>query len=190
MSAKLAQLGTSIWTLSGFIPKHRCDELILFSEHQGYREADVGFREGAKMAKTIRDNYRVNFQDENLAREFWHMCEPHLLHLLSGKNLNDTNLRDTKAAGLNPNFRFYRYDEKQRFKRHIDGPTTLGEMKSRLTFMIYLNDEYEGGETKFDDVTIHPQTGMALLFVHEQKHESLPILRGTKYVLRSDIFYA
>jgi len=55
--------------------------------------------------------------------------------------------------------------------------------------MVYLNDDFSGGETKFDDVLIKPRSGMALMFIHELKHESLPIMVGTKYVLRSDVFY-
>lgn len=42
--------------------------------------------------------------------------------------------------------------------------------------MIYLNEDYEGGETKFDKVTIKPKTGTDLCFIHEQKHEGCPIL--------------
>jgi len=64
-----------------------------------------------------------------------------------------------------------------------------GDKKSRLTFMVYLNDDFTGGETKFDDAFIQPKARTALLFVHEQKHESLNIETGRKYVLRSDVFY-
>jgi len=62
--------------------------------------------------------------------------------------------------------------------------------ESRLTFMVYLNDDYSGGDTLFNHVFIRPEQGMALLFIHEQKHESTPITAGTKYVLRSDVLYA
>jgi len=55
--------------------------------------------------------------------------------------------------------------------------------------MIYLNDDFEGGETKFDNVTIEPKTGTALCFIHEQKHEGCPVVEGLKYVLRTDVMY-
>ena len=55
--------------------------------------------------------------------------------------------------------------------------------------MIYLNEEFEGGETSFDDVTIRPKTGTALCFIHELKHEGCPVKNGIKYALRSDIIY-
>jgi hypothetical protein len=55
--------------------------------------------------------------------------------------------------------------------------------------MIYLNDDFLGEETKFDDISVHPKTGTALCFIHEQKHEGMPILSHAKYVLRSDVIY-
>ncbi len=94
------------------------------------------------------------------------------------------------AVGLNERFRFYRYEKGQRFKRHIDGRFQRNEWEeSRITFMVYLNDDFLGGATKFDDISVQPQIGSALCFMHEQKHEGMPILSHAKYVLRSDIMY-
>mgnify|MGYP000032359812 CR=1 FL=1 len=39
--------------------------------------------------------------------------------------------------------------------------------------MIYLNDDFTGGETAFNEVIIHPKMGTALCFIHEQKHQIL-----------------
>jgi len=152
---------------------------MLLSERKGYEEATVSLPEGAKMIKGLRDNYRVNITDPELAETLFESLKPHLPEL-------DDKL---SATGLYEDFRFYRYDKSQRFKRHIDGRVTDGDKESRLTFMIYLNDNFSGGETRFNDVEIKPQKGTALIFIHELKHESLPIDDGTKYVLRSDIFY-
>jgi len=55
--------------------------------------------------------------------------------------------------------------------------------------MIYLNDNYEGGETTFNDLTIRPQQGMALVFLHDLEHEGSVVRQGVKYVLRSDIMF-
>ena len=62
--------------------------------------------------------------------------------------------------------------------------------------MMYLNEEFTGGETKFyrDDRTPHvavsPQRRMALVFAHFQLHEGAPVLDGRKYVLRTDVVYS
>ncbi|MFT5646591.1 MAG: hypothetical protein ACI976_001273 [Aureispira sp.] len=42
--------------------------------------------------------------------------------------------------------------------------------------MIYLNDDFLGEETKFDDLSVHLKTGTARCFIPEQKHEGMPIL--------------
>jgi hypothetical protein len=61
--------------------------------------------------------------------------------------------------------------------------------------MVYLNADFSGGETKFYNedrelhVTVRPERGMALGFVHSQLHEGAPVVRGRKYVLRTDVMY-
>ncbi len=170
----------SIWTIDHFLSDRECDDLILFSEQKGYSEADVGLKSGAKMMKNIRDNYRLIYEDEKLSKDLWAIAEATHSFIVDGKS----------PLGINERFRFYRYDSGQRFKRHIDGRFKRNDTEeSRITFMIYLNDDYTGGETRFNDVVIQPRKGMALFFIHEQKHESIPITDGVKYVLRSDVMY-
>ena len=60
---------------------------------------------------------------------------------------------------------------------------------SYFTFMIYLNDDYEGGQTTFNHVTIEPKQGTALIFQHDLEHEGKAVTQGIKYVLRTDIMY-
>lgn len=57
------------------------------------------------------------------------------------------------------------------------------------TFMIYLNNNFKGGETTFSNNIITPVTGMAIIFLHSLEHSGNPIIEGTKYVLRTDIMY-
>ena len=177
---KLNQFTPKTWTIDNFLSQKECDDLILFSEMRGFNEAEVSLRSGSKMMKGLRNNYRLIYEDNSLANKLWEKL------MLFVPNVIEQN----KVVGLNERFRFYRYDKGQRFKRHIDGRVRLDNQESRLTFMIYLNEDFEGGETKFDDVTIFPKTGTALCFVHEQKHESIPITNGIKYVLRSDVMYS
>jgi hypothetical protein len=60
---------------------------------------------------------------------------------------------------------------------------------SLLTFMIYLNEGYAGGETRFDDAKVAGRTGMALVFHHGLVHEGAEVTEGKKYALRSDVMY-
>ncbi len=94
-------------------------------------------------------------------------------------------------------FRFYRYDAGQKFAPHFDGYFRRSDdERSHLTFMVYLNADFTGGETKFYDedravhVTVNPECGMALGFMHLQLHEGAPVINGRKYVLRTDVMYA
>jgi len=169
-----------IWTIDNFLTEKECEDLIMFSEQRGYEEAKVSLQSGAKMIKGIRNNYRIMYKDENLANQYWAKL----------KAFCPQQIENCLAVGLNEQFRFYKYESSQRFKRHIDGRFKRNENEeSRITFMIYLNNDFKGGETKFDDVTIRPQIGSALCFIHEQKHEGCPVTEGTKYVIRTDVMY-
>ena len=175
-----AQQTEKIWTIKGFLSPRYCKELIDDCETTGFQAARVSLPGGRKMMKGLRDNDRQSFEDPVLAEKLFSNLGHALPVLTEGHT----------ASALYENFRVYRYGPAQKFKRHIDGRVKDRGRESRLSFLIYLNDDFTGGETKFDDATILPKQGTALLFIHEQKHESLPILSGTKYVLRTDIFYS
>ena len=169
-----------IWTIEDFISPPECADLIALSESIGYVEAEVGFASGAAMMKGLRNNYRALHTDPTLAARLWERLREFCPPALDG----------SKAVGLNEQFRFYKYESNQRFKRHIDGRFRRNKTEeSRITFMIYLNEEFEGGETTFDSVTIVPKTGQALCFIHELKHEGRPVSSGIKYALRSEVMY-
>jgi hypothetical protein len=94
--------------------------------------------------------------------------------------------------GFNERWRYYRYGPGERFAPHSDGSFVRSENeRSHLTFMLYLNDDFLGGETKFyfPYLAVQPARGQALVFVHWKLHEGAEILRGQKYVLRTDVMY-
>lgn len=77
-----------------------------------------------------------------------------------------------------------RYTEGQFFSEHSDG----GEFISRrLSMVIYLNDDYEGGEISFTKfrMTLKPKAGTLVLFpsTEEYSHAAQPVVAGTKYAL-------
>ena len=61
--------------------------------------------------------------------------------------------------------------------------------ESLMTLMIYLNGGARGGETRFENATITPEAGLALIFDHYLLHEGALVVEGQKYVLRSDVMY-
>ena len=59
-----------------------------------------------------------------------------------------------------------------------------------FTAMVYLNDDFEGGTTDFlRGPSVVPRRSMLLLFEHELVHQGAPVLRGCKYVLRTDVMF-
>lgn len=180
MENAIVYQASSIWMVPELLSAQECKDLIYFSEFRGFEEATVSLASGPQMMKGVRNNYRLVIEDEDLAQKIWERAAQYCPSAIDGRPL----------IGLNPRFRFYRYEPGQRFKKHRDGRVKLDDRESRLTFMIYLNEGYEGGETHFEAAKIIPRTGSALFFIHELRHESIPLVQGTKYVLRSDIFYA
>lgn len=176
-----------IFTIANFFSPQECARYIEQSENAGYEEAAVGTRFGEEMRKDIRNNERLILDDENLAQELWQRLAP----------FAPTPLWKRDAIGLNERLRFYRYDAGQTFKPHQDGSIKRANgQKSQVTFMVYLNHDFEGGATRFflrpphGEINIVPQTGMALLFLHTLQHEGATVESGRKYVVRSDVMYS
>lgn len=56
--------------------------------------------------------------------------------------------------------------------------------------MAYLNDDYKGGATRFQEEAAGAETrgaaGSLLVFNHDVQHEGLPVKSGRKYIMRTD----
>ncbi|OMQ12592.1 2OG-Fe(II) oxygenase [[Flexibacter] sp. ATCC 35103] len=172
---------TEIYTINNFLTIDECNKLIEKSEQVGFQEAEINIDGAQTMMKMVRNNERIMYQDDDYASFLWKKLQPHV----------KSEVGNSVAIGLNEMFRFYKYNPGQRFKMHRDGSYKRSESEySYYTFLIYLNDSYEGGETKFaSGEIIMPKTGTALIFEHSQRHEGAALISGIKYVLRSDIMY-
>ncbi|MDZ8096740.1 MAG: 2OG-Fe(II) oxygenase [Nostoc sp. DedQUE05] len=183
-------LRNQIFTLENILSPAECAEYITLTENIGYVDAPITTHRGFEMRPDIRNNQRVILDDRERAFDLWQRVSNYIPNTIGRWH----------PVGLNERFRFYRYDPGQRFAPHHDGAyrRTNGE-ESLLTFMIYLNEGFEGGETRFylpqyyqdlSNLAVLPVTGMALCFVHELVHEGATIIQGRKYVLRSDVMYS
>lgn len=183
--------GEQVFVIHNFLSPEKCAEFVRITEEVGYAPAPITTPGGFVMAPEVRNNERVIIDNFDWAAELWEgaaqlMPSPYLGH---------------EATGLNERFRFYHYDEGHTFRPHTDGHFARNDERSQFTFMVYLNDACEGGETVIyfsDDglthtdgteVRVKPETGKALVFFHYLLHEGAPVRGGRKYVLRTDVMY-
>lgn len=183
-------IAENLFTVADLLTPAECEQLIERGEGIGFEAASVATVGGPKMMTNVRNNDRVTFDDPALAAQLWERVRPHV-----------PALGGSTPVGLNERLRFYRYDPSQRFNAHRDGVVERSPTeRSRLTFMVYLNEGSEGGQTVFYSeervdglrkivASVEPRMGMGLFFAHEWWHEGAKVISGRKYVLRTDVIY-
>ena len=174
---RIDYIPTTLYTIPNFLSQTTCQHLIQQSERIGYEKAKL---DTGKVVPEVRNNERILHNDAQLAEKFWQLLYPQL-------TVDDAKF---KAIDLNEMFRFYKYRPSHRFLGHQDGSYERNNREfSRFTFMVYLNDDYQGEEIKFQEHTIPPKTEMVLILLHKLYHEGCEVLDGIQYVLRTDIMY-
>ncbi len=172
-----------VWTVPDLLTPEECSTLITRIEAVGCAPAPITTARGFVMRPDIRNNTRATIDDHDLAKTLFERVRRHVPEVMCG---------GMRAIGANERFRCYRYEPGQRFAPHFDGAFIRdNDDESLLTLMVYLNEGFTGGETRFLDWdrAVVPRTGMALLFQHRLLHEGAAVVAGVKYVLRSDVMY-
>lgn len=174
-----------IHTRASFISQEECEALIDLSNALGFADATIEGEWNAPRGFFVsngRHNSRTAIDDFELADALWQRV----------KGIVPKKIDNKSVVGLNERLRFYRYTSGQRFAAHTDGYFIRSEIeRSLLTLILYLNEEFTGGETFFlnSETLVAPQTGKALVFAHQLWHAGLPVKSGTKYILRTDVIY-
>jgi prolyl 4-hydroxylase len=120
--------------------------------------------------------------------------------------INALNRRIAAASGTRLDqgepLQLLRYRPGGEYKPHMDALPAEPNQRI-LTMLVYLSDDYEGGETSFPNtgLSFRGRTGDALLFRNAgpdgradplSLHAGLPVIRGTKYLasrwMRADTF--
>jgi predicted 2-oxoglutarate/Fe(II)-dependent dioxygenase YbiX len=180
----------NVATIAGFLSAAECDDYIRLGEATGFEEAPITTSRGMMMMKDVRNNDRVMIDDPARALALYQRLSDDLAPRFQ---------RAWTPVAFNERLRLYRYDIGQQFDWHRDGyfQRPNGE-RSFFTFMVYLNDDFDGGATSFSDdgfgfpggmLRITPAKGMGLLFHHPILHRGDPVTTGRKYVLRTDVMY-
>eukprot|EP00747_Dinoflagellata_sp_TGD_P166656 gnl/TRDRNA2_/TRDRNA2_189790_c0_seq1.p1 gnl/TRDRNA2_/TRDRNA2_189790_c0~~gnl/TRDRNA2_/TRDRNA2_189790_c0_seq1.p1 ORF type:complete len:317 (+),score=23.33 gnl/TRDRNA2_/TRDRNA2_189790_c0_seq1:106-951(+) len=188
-----------------------CDRLVQLTESAGY-DHDAPTRLGREVRKNDNCVLIATEADNNAIFERCYSCFP-------------ASVSGAEVCGINRRWRFYRYGPGDTFRAHMDpGGWTgsgiddkgrllndaFGDRASQLTFLLYLNDDFDGGSTRFfmqparprlgdaghckSIVTVQARKGSVLCFFHGNHalspwHEGEEVRAGTKYVLRSDVLY-
>lgn len=129
-----------------------------------------------------------------------------------------------QPLGINARFRSYKYNAGFVYRPHFDGAwpgsglnaegqyvyDAYGDRRSRITLLIYLNDDFSGGHTTFfsldDQSGTHSTTGGILgrrvkpvrggiaMFPHGDAshvvHEGSNVNSGVKYIIRTEVLYS
>lgn len=192
--------------LHNVLTPEECEQIIAISESMGYTEdAPVS------LGRNIRQNDNcVWISNPDFTDAIFERCRAHFPQEVDGG----------KPVGINMRWRLYKYNPNDIFKIHTDGswpgsgvdPKTgrlvqdlFGDRWSQLTWVLYLNDDFKGGATKFykpvdaRHVAVSGETpavrGSACCFFHGQHplshlHEGALVTEGTKYIIRSDVLYS
>lgn len=190
-----------------------CTQIIGAAEKIGFTP-DAPIRAEGEEASVLAHNFYW-VADEAFCEGLWARVGPFVPPTVAGR----------RVRGLNRRFRVYRYVPGAEYRAHIDGawpPSGIGpgdeyvydasppgaRQSSLFTFLIYLNDEFEAGETTYflpgaregvlNAYPIKPIQGGIALFPHGEVvwnllHEGTGVQRGNrpsaKYVIRTDVEY-
>ncbi|KAJ3021539.1 hypothetical protein HKX48_008301 [Thoreauomyces humboldtii] len=192
----------------------QCAQILAATEAIGFTP-DAPIAGAASEQTSVLAHNLFWLADPQLLSDIFNRCQPHLpATLTAGPKASLTTL-----AGLNARWRVYRYVPGAIYRPHIDGawpgsgldPVTgeyvydlYKDRRSKLTFLLYLNDNFEGGHTTFftpaptvgslDAWPVAPRAGCVMCFPHGDAkgallHEGSAVSKGVKYIIRADVLY-
>ena len=181
--------------IHGVLDAAECAALIAAAEARGFAGA------GGDYPPSYRNNDRQVLDDPALAQRLFERLRDY-----APAEFVDADGARWRLASLNERLRLCRYRPGQRFNLHQDGVHHRGpDLRSRLTFMIYLTDgdAFVGGDTLFyahgpgrggePDAAplarVRPRAGTLILFDHALWHAGEAVTAGVKHLLRSDLMY-
>ncbi|TAQ89065.1 hypothetical protein B7494_g2648 [Chlorociboria aeruginascens] len=191
-----------------------CEQIIATAELIGFTP-DAPIRAEGEESSILAHNFYW-IVDTAFCSKLWERVQ----------NFVPERVGDKKVRGLNRRFRVYRYVPAAEYRAHIDGawpPSSIhattdayiydssppdAKQSSLFTFLIYLNDEFDAGETTFflpsaregsmNAYPVKPIQGSIVMFPHGETegsllHEGTGVRQGAnpsaKYVIRTDVLY-
>lgn len=166
-----------------FVPQHII-ETLLTNKSQDHSEATVGWDDNQGTTDYRKTKWLTlpEMLGQQLYQTIFQIHEQHLKQLY-----------ESTAVNVEPP-QFLRYDVGDEYKVHNDSESWVeGRLqqvvKRDISLLLYLNDDYEGGELEFTNLalTIKPKAGMLIAFPSyiEFEHRVHPVTKGTRYSIVS-----
>ncbi|RBL90491.1 hypothetical protein DF182_28960 [Chitinophaga flava] len=168
----------SIFAVEDFLSEEECNYMIDYCEqHNLFNRSMTGAADGTGEITGNRTSYSAFITTSRQDPLFNDIIE------------RAADLMEVEPARIE-DLQCVRYGEGQEFKPHFDSFET--GVKRKATLLVYLNDNFEGGETVFPEIgfSVSPKRGMALSFVNldEQNkdliyslHGGAPVTAGIKF---------
>ena len=166
-----------------FVPQHIIETLIK-NKSDDFSPALVGFDENQKVTD-YRQTKWLNLPSDIHQYLFDSIPLIHEKHL---QPIYHSNIKNVESP------QFLRYDIGDHYKAHNDSESYIkGKLKRAskrdISLLLYLNDDYEGGELEFTklQLTIQPKKGMLIAFpsYEDFEHKVHPVTKGTRYTIVS-----
>jgi prolyl 4-hydroxylase len=178
-----------------------CRRLVATAASLGFTHAGLAVGgDTYRVNLAVRNNRRVVIDDPALAAALWARVRDRV----------DPRHDDARVRGLNWRFRVYEYQPGERFFPHLDVRTALPVGETRFSMVVYLDDAFAGGATRFFETkdkarrrgaargrkfdnrvrfALRPPVGSAVVFDHLLLHEGAEVTAGVKHAVRTDVIY-
>ena len=171
-----------IFTVDNFMSKKECEKII--RKHKKNVKPSMVEGEHGKVRSTLRSSSNTWFEDDDI--------------------INKISKHVHRVYTSTDQIQFAEYKEGEKYNRHYDGWRDNGSEKSNrclaigqrvVTAILYLNDEFTGGNTTFTKlkIDVKPEVGKLLIFhntydnsskLHElSEHMGSPVHEGCKYII-------
>ncbi|CAE7560783.1 unnamed protein product [Symbiodinium natans] len=178
------------FALRGLLTPEEAATYVKSAQKAGFGQSDVS----REFPPSLRNNSRLIHFSDALALALYRRLVPHLAHrdvyLVQPMGFGAEGR--WKPVGVNPCFRISQYKEREHFATHCDGMyANDNDECSIYSLVLYLNEDYEGGELEFTESgkRFRPTAGTAVLLPHDLSHAGQEVLKGTKYVARSELMF-
>ena len=159
-----------------------CKRMITSVKDRRWSAATIGEQKGEKVESAVRQLYRSAFAytppiDSEIRKEFDVKIQTLIRPMVRQKWRRDfPRHSDTHLV---------RYSPGGFYVSHADAGLDVNDRY--FTILLYLNDNFVGGQTGFPTLgfSFTPQIGKAIVFPSTYIHRAEPVVKGQKYILVS-----